>query len=65
MVCQHCYWIGTLSLFACFIFGPVLGLLNHGMAAVFFTLLMLIYFVDLVALFMFKGHSCFRVSAYA
>jgi hypothetical protein len=64
LVSRHCYWIGTLSLFARFIFGPVLGLLNHRMVAVFFTPLMLIYFVVLVALFMFKGHSCFRVSAY-
>jgi len=66
LVCRHCYWIGTLSLFACFVFGSVLGLINHGMVAVlFFTPLMLIYFFVLVALFMFKGHSCFRVSACA
>jgi hypothetical protein len=57
LVCWHCYCIGTLSLFACFVFGPVLGLLNNGMVAVFFTPLMLIYFVVLVALFMFKGHT--------
>jgi hypothetical protein len=65
LVCRHCYWIGTPCLFVCFVFGLVLGLLNHRMVAVFFTPLMLIYFVVLVVLFIFKGHSCFRVTAYA